>query len=63
MPAETRSIAWFQAFVAGSLVHVVAFGVSHGHDGDEVLTGDNGWGFRAGILLGMFLLFTVPQIH
>ncbi len=61
--AETRSIAWFQAFVAGSLVHVVAFGVSHNHDGGDVLTGDNSWGFRAGILLGMFLLFTVPHIH
>ncbi len=61
--AETRSLAWFQAFVAGSLVHVVAFGVSHRHEGDEVLAGDNSWGFRAGILLGMFLLFTAPQIH
>ncbi len=61
--AEARSIAWFQAFVAGSLVHVVAFGVSHSHDGGEVLTGDNSWGFRAGILLGMFLLFTAPHIH
>ncbi len=61
--AEARSIAWFQAFVAGSLVHVVAFGVSHSHRGDEVLTGDNGWGFRAGILLGMFLLFAAPHIH
>lgn len=61
--AEASSIAWFQAFVAGSLVHVVAFGVSHRHDGGEVLTGDNSWGFRAGILLGMFLLFTAPQIH
>ncbi len=61
--AETRSIAWFQAFIAGSLVHVVAFGVSHSHDGDEVLTGDNSWSFRAGILLGMFMLFTAPHIH
>ncbi len=61
--AETRSIAWFQAFVAGSLVHVVAFGVSHSHDGGDVLAGDNSWGFRAGILLGMFLLFAVPHIH
>ena len=60
--ATASSIAWFQAFVAGSLVHVVAFGVSHSHDGGEVLAGDNSWGFRAGILLGMFLLFTAPQI-
>lgn len=29
--AERSELAWFQAFVAGSLVHVVAFGVSHEH--------------------------------
>ena len=29
--AETRPTAWLQAFVAGSLVHVVLFGVKH-HD-------------------------------
>lgn len=61
--AEAQSVAWLQAFIAGSLVHVVAFGVSHDHDGGKVLAGQNSWGFRAGILLGMFLLFTVPQIH
>ncbi len=30
--AEARTIALFQAFVAGSLIHVVAFGVKHKHD-------------------------------
>ena len=30
--AATRSIALFQAFMAWSLIHVVAFGVKHKHD-------------------------------
>ena len=61
--ASTRSLALFQAFVAGSLVHVVAFGVSHRHrDGDVFVPADN-WGFRAGILLGMFVVFALPHIH
>lgn len=60
--AKTDVLGWFQAFVAGSLVHVVAFGVSH-HEEDGVLASANDWGFRAGILLGMFLIFTVPALH
>lgn len=62
--AEERSLAWFQAFVAGSLVHVVAFGVSHEHAGDAATVRSKvEWGFRAGVLLGMFLLFAVPHLH
>lgn len=62
--AETRELAVFQAFVAGSLVHVVAFGVSHEHDGDSHARGNQGgWGYRVGILLAMFLIFTVPRLH
>jgi hypothetical protein len=30
--ADMRTIAMFQAFVAGSLIHVVIFGVRHHHD-------------------------------
>lgn len=61
--ATTRSLVLFQAFAAGSLVHVVAFGVSHLHRGDEVFVPTDNWGFRAGILLGMFVVFAVPHIH
>ena len=32
--AEARSLAMLQAFVAGSLIHVVAFGVKHKHTHD-----------------------------
>jgi len=60
--AETRSVAWFQAFVAGSLVHVVAFGVSHDHDHDHVEI-PNTWAYRVGILIGLFILFTAPHLH
>lgn len=60
--AEASSIGYFQAFVAGSLVHVVAFGVSHDHGTDNGGTGVS-WGFRVGLLLAMFLVFTLPRIH
>jgi len=60
--AGAPGVAWFQAFVAGSLVHIVAFGVSHGHpvEGD---TRSRDWAYRVGILLGLFLIFTVPHVH
>lgn len=62
--AELESLAYFQAFVAGSLVHVVAFGVDHEHsDGEGAGHPSVGWGFRAGVLLGMFLLFALPYLH
>lgn len=62
--AGARGMAWFQAFVAGSLVHVVAFGVSHSHGVDERAAAlQNRWAYRVGILLGMFVVFTVPHLH
>ena len=61
---ETRSVAYFQAFVAGSLVHVVAFGVSHDHGESSGTLADNrGWGYRVGILIGMFLVGTAPHLY
>jgi hypothetical protein len=62
--AEDRTVAWFQAFVAGSLVHVVAFGVSHDHSGHiERRPAGSHWGYRVGVLLGLFLLFVAPSFH
>jgi len=62
--AEGRSLAYFQAFVSGSLVHVVAFGISHEHhEHGNLSTSTQGWGYRVGILIGMFVIFTVPHIH
>lgn len=62
--AETRSVGYFQAFVAGSLVHVVAFGVSHDHGQQiEPATHAKDWGYRVGILIGMFLVGTAPHFY
>ncbi len=59
--AESRSVAWFQAFVAGSLLHVAAFGTSHEHP-REGETRRQGGAYRAGIIVGLFLLFTLPGL-
>ena len=62
--AEARSIAYVQAFVSGSLIHVVAFGVTHDHGGHiEPVAQSQNWGYRLGILLGLFLVFTAPQLY
>ena len=60
--ASVSSVAWFQAFVSGSLVHVAAFGARHEHP-VQVETRQPGWAYRAGILLGLFLLFTIPGLR
>lgn len=62
--AEASSIAWLQAFISGSLIHIVAFGVSHDHHGHvEPVAQFQDWGYRLGILLGLFLVFTAPQVQ
>ena len=61
--AEARSISWLQAFISGSLIHIVAFGVSHHHDKHvEPVAQFQDWGYRLGILIGLFLVFTSPQL-
>ncbi|MGB5511537.1 MAG: hypothetical protein WBM87_07505 [Woeseiaceae bacterium] len=59
---EARGIAYVQAFVSGSLIHIVAFGVTHDHHIEPVAQAQH-WGYRVGILLGLFLVFTAPQLH
>jgi hypothetical protein len=62
--AEARSIAWLQAFISGSLIHIVAFGVSHEHDRHvEPVAQFQDWGYRLGILIGLFLVFTTPLLR
>lgn len=62
--AEARGIAWLQAFISGSLIHIVAFGVSHDHDSHvEPAARFQDWGYRVGILAGLFFVFTAPQLH
>ena len=57
---DATSVACFQAFVSGSLVHVVAFGVSHEHD-EKQESQWQGWPYRVGILVGLFIIFTAPH--
>ena len=59
--AAASSVAWFQAFVSGSLIHIAAFGAKHEH-ADDSKPRRQGWAYRAGILLGLFLLFTLPGL-
>ena len=62
--AEARGVAWLQAFISGSLIHIVAFGVSHDHDTHvEPVARFQDWGYRVGILAGLFFVFTAPQLH
>lgn len=62
--AEARGIAYVQAFVSGSLIHIVAFGVTHDHDHHiEPVAQAQHWSYRVGILIGLFLVFTAPQLH
>lgn len=62
--AEARSLALIQAFVAGSLIHIVAFGFTHEHDAHiEPVAKSQDWSYRVGILLGLFLVFTAPELH
>jgi len=61
--AAARSLAMVQAFVAGSLIHIVAFGLTHEHDAHiEPVARSEDWSYRVGILLGLFLVFTAPQL-
>jgi hypothetical protein len=62
--AEARSIAFVQAFISGSLIHIVAFGISHDHDKHvEPVAKFQDWAYRVGILLGLFIVFTTPHLH
>jgi hypothetical protein len=62
--ASASSVAWLQAFISGSLIHVVAFGVSHDHGAHvEPVAQFQDWGYRMGILLGLFLVFTLPALY
>ena len=62
--AEAKSLALIQAFVSGSLIHIVAFGITHEHDAHiEPVARSQDWSYRVGILLGLFLVFTAPQLN
>ena len=61
--AEARGVAWIQAFISGSLIHIVAFAVRNDHEKHvEPVAQFQDWGYRLGILIGLFLVFTSPQL-
>ena len=61
---EVRSVAFLQAFVAGTLLHVIVFSSvqrhvePHSASHDQTVVGE-----RLGIALGIILLFLVPHGH
>ena len=61
---EARSVACFQAFVAGTLLHVIVLTPFESDENKpETLNASIVVGERLGILLGIVLLFLVPHAH
>lgn len=50
----TPALAWFQAFVAGSILHVIIYEPGHHHGGRELVAK---WPDRFGLLCGLALLY------
>jgi zinc transporter ZupT len=59
--ASGSSVAWFQAFVSGSVVHVAAFGARHEGPGEPAARQPQ-WAYRSGILLGLLLILTLSGL-
>ena len=59
---EVRSVALFQAFVAGTLLHVIVLS-SVGRHSREDSHGQTVIAERLGIVIGLFTLFMVPHAH
>ena len=61
---EVKSVALFQAFVAGTLLHVIVFSsvqrdaTPGGDDHDHRVIGE-----RLGVIAGLFILYLVPHAH
>ncbi len=51
---STPGLAWFQAFVAGSILHVIVYEPGHHHSGRETLAK---WPDRFGLICGLALLY------
>ena len=61
---EVKSVAYFQAFVAGTLLHVIVF-LSEHSDSDvaEERRANLVYGERLGVIVGLILVFLVPHVH
>ncbi len=61
---ESWGVACFQAFVAGTLLHVIVFSSVQRHsEPHSVSHGQTVLGERLGIIVGIILLFLVPHGH
>ncbi len=61
---EIRSVAFFQAFVAGTLLHVIVFSSVQRHaEPHSASHGRTVVGERLGIIVGIILLFLLPHGH
>ncbi len=61
---ELKSVACFQAFVAGTLLHVIVFSsVRRNLQAPEESHAHTAIGERLGVIIGLFLLFLVPHAH
>ena len=61
---EADSVAYFQAFVAGTLLHVIVFSsVRKRKDTSEELHANSIIGERLGVVAGIILVFLLPHAH
>lgn len=61
---HTDTVACFQAFVAGTLLHVIAFSTVRSSDySTERPLSYHLVGERLGVIVGLFLVFLVPHAH
>ena len=66
--ATSLTLSYFQAFVAGSLIHIIAFGGSHTHDSHIESNSHHqddsrhSSAYRLGVLMGLILLFALSDI-
>lgn len=61
---EAKGVACFQAFVAGTLLHVIVFTSVQRHKGPSIEShAQTVVGERLGIIAGLLLLFLVPHAH
>ena len=61
---HTNSVACFQAFVAGTLLHVIVFSTVRRNERlSETPLTYTAVGERLGVIAGLFLLFLVPHAH
>lgn len=61
---QTSAVASFQAFVAGTLLHVIVFSsIQHRGERSDTNLSYNAISERLGILAALFLVFLVPHAH